>query len=528
MGTLRKILSSTEEGEQLINTQQQNEAEIAGDMDIVDESAPRSNTSLPEAEVNISKVTLFHAIFSTSGDIETSCLNLMSVPLKHLFNESIYSHYGVYTNDTEFNLIFSIIATSMFVGIIVGGLLMGFLMHVFGRKGTAIYVRCSLEILAATFMIGARYFHSVELYAIAHFLAGVISTLKMVLYIYMTECAPNDSRGISGMAIGSGSFLIMLGIQSLCLPSVLGNDSRWVGLPIICLIVAVIHMLGGLFLPESPKHLYIIKDKKSEAINAINYYHGDHIDTALIMEEYEREKEIISLGHVSLKQVWQNRTLRRPFLICAICGMVSGAAAISITSQYQLSMFLTFGMTQAQGVLATMIISFVTLPLCLVSPVVIEKVGRRPLFLFVSGLCVIEWLLLMIARSMIDINIRVHVLTSVLGVVGALAGQVSVMMGLMILTPIIIGELCPHVARAPVGQFVQIVPVLYALVSVFTYPVAVSHIGALFFLPFFFVSSLLWYLMYKNLPETAGLPVDTIIRRLTNTDQSMESPASAS
>uniref|UniRef100_A0A0M3HGL2 MFS transporter n=1 Tax=Ascaris lumbricoides TaxID=6252 RepID=A0A0M3HGL2_ASCLU len=39
-------------------------------------------------------VTLTHAILGSFGDIEASVFNLMTVPLKIFFNESLTAHYG--------------------------------------------------------------------------------------------------------------------------------------------------------------------------------------------------------------------------------------------------------------------------------------------------------------------------------------------------------------------------------------------------------------------------------------------------
>ena len=225
--------------------------------------------------------TLFHAIFAAFGTIEANTLNYLGVPLKHFFNESLSFHYGVDSTEKEFNLIFSIIASMSLVGGIIGGLMIGYLMDGYGRKATAVYIRGLLGMISAICMIGAKYLLSVELFAIAHFLSGVVTALKIVLLIYVAECAPNDRRGITGMVVGTGGSLVMLAIQPLCLPSVFGNDSKWVGIPMVCFIMAVIHSCGGLFLPESPKHLYIAEDKKSEATTAIKYYHGDHADIGL-------------------------------------------------------------------------------------------------------------------------------------------------------------------------------------------------------------------------------------------------------
>ena len=99
-----------------------------------------------------------------------------------------------------------------------------------------------------------------------------------------------------------------------------------------------------------------------------------------------------------------------------------------------------------------MILSLITFPLCIVAPWAIERMGRRPLFLGVSALCVFELILLMIAHAFIDFKFDVPILASIIGVLGTFGGQIALMMGLLNLTPIMISELCPHVARGPVGQ----------------------------------------------------------------------------
>uniref|UniRef100_A0AC34Q8E2 Major facilitator superfamily (MFS) profile domain-containing protein n=1 Tax=Panagrolaimus sp. JU765 TaxID=591449 RepID=A0AC34Q8E2_9BILA len=101
------------------------------------------------------------------------------------------------------------------------------------------------------------------------------------------------------------------------------------------------------------------------------------------------------------------------------------------------------------------------------------------------------------------------------------------MLGLLNMTPIMISELCPHVARAPIGQFVQVVPIFLCLIGVSTYPVTIANFGALYHLPFLFISAFLFYLLYQNLPETTGLPVDRIVRKLTISTRSRQASISA-
>lgn len=68
-------------------------------------------------------------------------------------------------------------------------------------------------------------------------------------------------------------------------------------------------------------------------------------------------------------------------------------------------------------------------------------------------------------------------------------------------------------------QVVQVIPLIICFLMVLTYPTAVSKFGFATYIPLIAVSSALFYLLYKNLPETRGLPVDKIVRRLTITRQ---------
>lgn len=52
--------------------------------------------------------------------------------------------------------------------------------------------------------------------------------------------------------------------------------------------------------------------------------------------------------------------------------------------------------------LALMGINILSSPICFAAPLIIEKIGRRPLFLSVSALSVFEWFLLGIAQFLTD------------------------------------------------------------------------------------------------------------------------------
>jgi MFS family permease len=95
----------------------------------------------------------------------------------------------------RFELIYSFIASSFFMGVLMGNMVLAHCMDRFGRKGASTYIRSSLGMISAGMMILSYYLNRIELFAIAQFLAGVISAFKTVLFIYLAECAPDESRG---------------------------------------------------------------------------------------------------------------------------------------------------------------------------------------------------------------------------------------------------------------------------------------------------------------------------------------------
>jgi MFS family permease len=131
-------------------------------------------------------------------------------------------------------------------------------------------------------MLLAKWLNSVEFFLIGHFLAGVLCTLRVALFVYLAECAPDNSRGWSATALGSGANLVLLAISPLCLPGIFGNDLHWWLLPAICLLLAMIHLFVSAYFPESPKHLFIGMGQKELAKESVKFYHGSSVNIGKI------------------------------------------------------------------------------------------------------------------------------------------------------------------------------------------------------------------------------------------------------
>jgi hypothetical protein len=104
--------------------------------------------------------------------------------------------------------------------------------------------------------------------------------------------------------------------------------------------------------------------------------------------------------------------------------------------------------------LSTLLMNAVNSPLCLLSPIWIERFGRRPMFLSLTILSSLELAFVAAAQILLDINGGQPAgwFVAFLAIVGCTAGQASVNIGLLNMTPILVGELCPYAARSLLTQ----------------------------------------------------------------------------
>lgn len=107
--------------------------------------------------------------------------------------------------------------------------------------------------------------------------------------------------------------------------------------------------------------------------------------------------------------------------------------------------------------MSTMLMTALTSPLCLLAPFLVERFGRRPIFMIITVLATSELFFVSIAQSLVDLRgtpggNALRWMTPIVGLLGFALGQASAMLGLLNMAPILIGEICPHAARAAMSK----------------------------------------------------------------------------
>ncbi|KAF7637790.1 MFS domain-containing protein [Meloidogyne graminicola] len=397
-------------------------------------------------------VVLFHTIFSAFGDIQSSIINYMAVPLRTFFERSLKQTYGIEPNSEIFELFYSIIASSFYGGVFLVGIIMAICMEKFGRKGTAVYLRSCLGILSSLAMITAKWLDRPELFLIGHFLSGMVQTLKTVLFIYMAECSPSECRGWTTTAIGSGGGLILLIFSPLCMPNVLGNENNWWLIPAICLLLAMCHLfLAGFYLPESPKHLFIGENNYLEAQISINFYYGKNAEIEQIFDEFNSEELVVHRKSVVLSDFWISQRLRWATAITMLVAFVPAFSFAALKGQYLESMLIQFGLNQSTAMISIIVIAALCTPFSILAPILIESKGRRPLFLTIILLSSIELALVALSQYLFN-KFGSSWIVAGIALIGCSIGQTSINLGMLNMNPMLISELFPYQSRSKATQ----------------------------------------------------------------------------
>ncbi|XP_004424802.1 PREDICTED: solute carrier family 2, facilitated glucose transporter member 2 [Ceratotherium simum simum] len=213
---------------------------------------------------------------------------------------------------------------------------------------------------------------------------GLISGL---VPMYIGEVAPTTLRGAIGtlhqLAIVTGILIS----QIVGLNFILGNQQLWHILLGLSAVPAVLQSLMLFFCPESPRYLYIKLDEEVKASKSLKRLRGGADVTKDIIEMRKEKEEASSEQKVSIIQLFTNSSYRQPILVALMLHMAQQFSGINGIFYYSTSIFQTAGIRQP--VYATIGVGAVNTVFTAVSVFLVEKAGRRSLFLIgMSGMFV--------------------------------------------------------------------------------------------------------------------------------------------
>ncbi|KAI0810543.1 general substrate transporter [Xylaria sp. FL0064] len=307
----------------------------------------------------------------------------------------------------------AIIISVLSLGTFIGALVASDFADLVGRR-TTILGSCVIFLIGVILQVASA---GLPLLVVGRVIAGLgVGGVSAILILYMSEIAPRKVRG----AIVSGyQFCITIGLllaSAIDYATQNRNDSASYRIPIaVQMVWALVLAIGLSFLPESPR-FYVRKGKLDRAADSLSHLRGQAATSDFVKDElaeiianYEHERSLmpaggywstwLMCGRGSLKKGSSN--LRRTILGTTL-QMMSQWTGVNFVfyfgttlvlrhlfhNSHVYSIYYDLGFQDLGTIQDPFLISLVTTLVNVFSTPIsfwaIEKVGRRPLFLWGS------------------------------------------------------------------------------------------------------------------------------------------------
>ena len=411
--------------------------------------------------------------------------------------------------------------SSVLVGSAVGALLAGQYAETMGRKPLMLLTAVLFAVGAA----GAGASQSAGMFFVFRLIGGFgVGAASVVAPAYIAEVSP---AAIRGRLTTLQQLAIVLGLQCAFLSNYLiahaaGGaelpwlwDARaWRWMYWVQIIPSLVYLLSSLALPESPRYL-VAKGREAAARVMMRRLWGASVDLDTTIAEIRstvstRERPLSSKlrgsgARTLLPIVWVGIAL-------AFFQQASGINAVMYFGEY---LWAAAGFTAQHGLLINVTLGAVLVVSTLVSMVLVDRIGRRPLLL--GGSAVMSTTLIILTAVFL---LSAHDSQGVLVMTSAEAQIILVAEHLFIFAfgvswgPVVwvlLGEMFPNRIRAPALAVSAGTQWVTAFIVTTTFPGLLSTVGLSGIFSMYSVASIAaFWMVFRRVRETKGVVLENM------------------
>jgi major inositol transporter-like SP family MFS transporter len=283
---------------------------------------------------------------------------------------------------SEFNLspvVEGLVTSSLTFSAAFGALISGNLSDIYGRKKMLFYlsfifiagaILCAVAI-NATFIIVARLI-----------LGLAVGGASAIVPTYLAELSTSELRG---RLVSQNELMLVCGqFIAFFANAILGTifsdyTGIWRYMLGLSLIPAIILLVGSLYIPESPRWLYINKEKHKslESLRKIRVYEEAHNELETIDISLKREAHLPKAKFTDLKIPW----LRKIMLIGVGLGISCQLIGINIMMYYGTTILKQSGFSANGALIANIANGLISVLAVIIGIKLMNKVARRKLIL---------------------------------------------------------------------------------------------------------------------------------------------------
>lgn len=375
---------------------------------------------------------------------------------------------------------------SLALGAIAGCLFAGKISDKYGRKAGLLLAASVFAVssLAMAFAPGRNFF------IIARFAAGIgVGMTSMLSPMYIAEIAPAQWRG---RLVAINQLTIVLGILVTNLVNYLlsnGGDDAWRWMFGLGAVPSVLFLTGIFILPESPRWL-VQNNKAGRALDVLHKIGDSRFAESAVISIQQSLKGVTKINY--------SAALNKAFLPAVLIGIglavFQQLCGINTVFNYAPKLFESIGASQDDQLKQTVFIGGVNLVFTLLSMLLVDKLGRKPLMLFGAGGLAILYIIVaqMLASG------SSYVAWFLLAAIGTYA------MSLAPVTWVLISEIFPNKVRVAATSIAVICLWAAYFILVFTFPVLYEKFRDSTFYFYSAVCILGFLFIWKKVNETKG------------------------
>jgi SP family galactose:H+ symporter-like MFS transporter len=268
------------------------------------------------------------------------------------------------------------VTTTVLIGAVLGAISSGKLSDYLGRK-KMIIINAIIFVIGA---VGCTYADSIQFLMAMRVIIGIaIGITSYVVPMYIAEIAPTRRRGAM---VTLNQLMITIGILvSYITDYALGNDANlqsWRWMFFVGLFPALILLIGMFFLPETPRWL-ISKNRWAEGEAVLNKVEDpDLIQQTLTDLRRDIELDKNQAGSREILKPW----LRPALIITVGIFFFQQFSGVNTIIYYSPIIFKMAGIvSNTASIVPAIIIGTVNVLACFVSVILLDKVGRRKLYM---------------------------------------------------------------------------------------------------------------------------------------------------
>lgn len=384
---------------------------------------------------------------------------------------------------------------SLVLGAMFGALGSGGLTDRFGRKRVLIYV----ALLFALSCVGSALSHTFTMFVLSRILGGLsVGAASVLSPMYVAEVAPKRIRGTL-VSVYQLTIVIGILVSYLINYSLYGLENDWRWMFATGIVPSVLFFIGLFLIPESPRWLYLKGHKDRSRAVIVRIAGEDAAD--LEIEEIKKTLEHHE-SETALRDLFAPSMRRAALVGLLLAGLVQLDGMNSVVN-YAPRIFRSAGFEIKNALLNTSFIGFVNFAFTFVAILVIDRVGRKTLYL-IGSLGMSLMLLCLAATFFLHVE-GILTMVFILGFVAFFAACIGPVFWTLV------AEIFPNRIR---GKAVALASAIqwsvYFLVALF-FPSFLEMVGGGYSFLFFAVWCLLQFIIVKSyLPETRGKSLEEI------------------